>query len=92
MAVTEDQFPGAARNGADVVILGAGPAGLVLGNLLHQNGIDCVILERETRAHVCARARAGFLAANSVRILDRHGLAEGVHRRGKEHGTCEFRT
>ncbi|KUN03358.1 4-hydroxybenzoate 3-monooxygenase [Streptomyces yokosukanensis] len=75
-----------------MVILGAGPAGLVLGNLLHRSGIDCVVLERAGRAHVQTRARAGFLAANTVRILDRHGLAEGLHRRGRAHGTCEFRT
>ncbi|MGY0230920.1 4-hydroxybenzoate 3-monooxygenase [Longispora urticae] len=77
---------------ADVVILGAGPAGLVLGNLLHRAGVDCVILERGTRADVQTRARAGFLAANTVRILDRHGLAEGLHRAGREHSRCEFRT
>ncbi|MEU3752656.1 4-hydroxybenzoate 3-monooxygenase [Streptomyces olivoreticuli] len=77
---------------ADVVVLGAGPAGLVLGNLLQENGIDCVVLERASRGHIQSRARAGFLAANTVRILDRHGLAEGLHRRGQPHGTCEFRT
>jgi p-hydroxybenzoate 3-monooxygenase len=82
----------AAREAADVVVLGAGPAGLVLGNLLRDAGIDCVVLERGTREHVQTRARAGFLAANTVRILDRHGLAEGLHRRGQEHDTCEFRT
>ncbi|MFJ5264964.1 4-hydroxybenzoate 3-monooxygenase [Streptomyces sp. NPDC088387] len=75
-----------------MVVLGAGPAGLVLGNLLLESGIDCVILERASRAHVETRARAGFLAANTVRILDRHGLAEGLHRRGQKHGACEFRT
>ncbi|MEU5537365.1 4-hydroxybenzoate 3-monooxygenase [Streptomyces sp. NPDC020362] len=75
-----------------MVILGAGPAGLVLGNLLHRGGIDCVVLERADRAHIQTRARAGFLAANTVRILGRHGLAEGLHRRGLAHSTCEFRT
>lgn len=75
-----------------MIILGAGPAGLVLGNLLHASGIDCVILERAGRAHIQTRARAGFLAANTVRLLDRHGLAEGLHRHGHEHSTCEFRT
>jgi p-hydroxybenzoate 3-monooxygenase len=89
--VTESQGR-AARDTADVVILGAGPAGLVLGNLLHGNGIDCVILERADRASVQTRARAGFLAANTVRILDRHGLARGLRRDGQEHHTCEFRT
>ncbi|MEV7601291.1 4-hydroxybenzoate 3-monooxygenase [Kitasatospora sp. NPDC089797] len=77
---------------ADVVILGAGPAGLTLGNLLHTAGIDCVVLERADPERVRTRARAGFLAANTVRVLDRHGLAEGLHRRGQPHGTCEFRT
>ncbi|WP_198655312.1 4-hydroxybenzoate 3-monooxygenase [Streptomyces geranii] len=80
------------RSTADVVILGAGPAGLVLGNLLQDSGVDCVVLERAERAHVQTRARAGFLAANTVRILERHGLAEGLRRRGQAHSTCEFRT
>ncbi|MEU6343449.1 4-hydroxybenzoate 3-monooxygenase [Streptomyces sp. NPDC046977] len=75
-----------------MVVLGAGPAGLVLGNLLHDSGIDCVVLERAERAHIQTRARAGFLAANTVRILERHGLAEGLRRRGQAHSTCEFRT
>ncbi|MEU9253751.1 4-hydroxybenzoate 3-monooxygenase [Streptomyces sp. NPDC048270] len=77
---------------ADVVVLGAGPAGLVLGNLLVAAGIDCVVLERADRSHIQTRARAGFLAPNTVRVLDRHGLAEGIHRHGRTHGTCEFRT
>ncbi|WP_406211441.1 4-hydroxybenzoate 3-monooxygenase [Kitasatospora sp. NBC_01560] len=75
-----------------MVILGAGPAGLLLGNLLHRNGVDCVVLERADRTRVETRARAGFLAANTVRILDRHGLAGGLHRHGRPHGVCEFRT
>lgn len=75
-----------------MVVLGAGPAGLVLGNLLQDSGIDCVLLERAERAHVQTRARAGFLAAHSVRILERHGLAEGLRRDGQAHSTCEFRT
>ncbi|MFD8204808.1 4-hydroxybenzoate 3-monooxygenase [Streptomyces sp. NPDC059695] len=90
--MTEDQNGLASRASADVVVLGAGPAGLVLGNLLVAAGIDCVVLERATRSHIRTRARAGFLAPNTVRILDRHGLADGLHRDGRSHGTCEFRT
>ncbi|MFG2935841.1 4-hydroxybenzoate 3-monooxygenase [Streptomyces sp. NPDC048282] len=75
-----------------VVILGAGPAGLVLGNLLLERGIDCVILERRSRAAVEGRARAGFLAAHSVRVLTEHGLAAGLLARGKTHTTCLFRS
>lgn len=81
-----------ADHATDVVVLGAGPAGLVLGNILVDRGIDCVVLERAERTHVQTRARAGFLAANTVRILKRHGLAEGLHRHGQIHSTCEFRT
>jgi p-hydroxybenzoate 3-monooxygenase len=88
----DDQSSAAARDAADVVILGAGPAGLVLGNLLLDGGIDCVVLERADREHVRTRARAGFLAANTVRILERHGLDKGLRNRGKQHDTCEFRT
>ena len=83
---------GAVRGTADVIIVGAGPAGLVLGNLLLARGIDCVILERAGRTQVQTRARAGFLAANTVRILERHGLAEGLRRGGRMHASCEFRT
>ncbi|MGW2396049.1 4-hydroxybenzoate 3-monooxygenase [Kitasatospora sp. NPDC001664] len=90
--MTESQIIPAVRNSADVLILGAGPAGLVLGNLLHAAGIDCVILERATPEQLAARSRAGYLAANTVRILERHGLAEGLRRRGREHALCEFRT
>ncbi|NUO42640.1 MAG: 4-hydroxybenzoate 3-monooxygenase [Streptomyces sp.] len=74
-----------------MVVLGAGPAGLVLGNLLQDSGVDCVVLERAGRAHLQARARAGFLAAHTVRILERHGLAEGLLRYGQAHSACEFR-
>ncbi|MFE5613547.1 4-hydroxybenzoate 3-monooxygenase [Streptomyces sp. NPDC056463] len=90
--MTESQYARSDQDSADVVILGAGPAGLVLGNLLLRSGIDCVVLERADRDHIQNRARAGFLAANTVRILERHGLDAGVRRRGHEHSVCEFRT
>ncbi|WP_409495658.1 4-hydroxybenzoate 3-monooxygenase [Amycolatopsis sp. cmx-11-12] len=79
------------KNDADVLIVGAGPAGLVLGNLLRAAGIDCLILERKSREQVENRARAGFLAANSVRVLDANGLADGLLRTGVQHDTCAFR-
>ncbi|MFI1457565.1 4-hydroxybenzoate 3-monooxygenase [Streptomyces roseus] len=90
--MTESQNSRASGESADVIVLGAGPAGLVLANLLHAAGIDCVLLERASRTHVQTRPRAGFLAPNTGRILDRHGLAGGLHRHGSRHGTCEFRT
>ncbi|MFC8276677.1 4-hydroxybenzoate 3-monooxygenase [Streptomyces sp. NPDC057271] len=90
--MTESQYARSGQDSADVVILGAGPAGLVLGNLLLRRGIDCAVLERAGRDHVENRARAGFLAANTVRILERNGLDGGLRRRGQEHSVCEFRT
>ncbi|WP_191891448.1 4-hydroxybenzoate 3-monooxygenase [Streptomyces griseoaurantiacus] len=74
-----------------VVIVGAGPAGLVLGNMLRAAGIDCVIVERQARAYVEQRGRAGFLAPASVRVLEEHGLASGLLAKGQSHGTCAFR-
>ncbi|MFC0436667.1 4-hydroxybenzoate 3-monooxygenase [Kutzneria buriramensis] len=76
---------------ATVLIVGAGPAGLVLGNLLRANGIDTLILERGSRERVQTRARAGFLGANSARVLTEHGLAAGMLRSGQSHDTCAFR-
>ena len=45
-----------------VVIVGGGPSGMLLGQLLHLNGIDTIVLERRTKAHVLSRIRAGILA------------------------------
>ncbi|MER5204246.1 4-hydroxybenzoate 3-monooxygenase [Streptomyces sp. NPDC002825] len=90
--MTESQHAWDRRESADVVILGAGPAGLVLANLLLRSGIDCVVLERADREHLLNRARAGYLAPHTARVLRRHGLDEGLRRRGQEHGVCEFRT
>ncbi|MGW2663831.1 FAD-dependent monooxygenase [Nocardia tengchongensis] len=75
----------------EVVVLGAGPAGLVLANLLGAAGIACVVLERQSRRWVENRSRAGFLAPDAVAVLRTHGLAAGLDRRGHDHDVCEFR-
>ncbi|GAA4876641.1 4-hydroxybenzoate 3-monooxygenase [Kitasatospora terrestris] len=75
-----------------VLIIGAGPAGLVLGNLLLAAGVECVVVERRSRAYVEQRARAGFLASDTVRTLSRHGLADGLLAGGQTHDVCQFRT
>ncbi|MFF2774248.1 4-hydroxybenzoate 3-monooxygenase [Streptomyces sp. NPDC058052] len=75
-----------------MVIMGGGPAGLVLGNILLRHGVDCVVLECASRHTVENRARAGFLVPHTVRVLERNGLGDGVRRQGREHGVCEFRT
>lgn len=74
-----------------VLIAGAGPAGLVLGNLLRAEGIDTLIVERASREQVQTRARAGFLAPFSARVLTQHGLGAGMIHKGRSHGVCAFR-
>lgn len=74
-----------------VGIIGAGPAGLMLANLLQQAGVPCVILERASRSYVEQRARAGLLEHRSVALLARHGLADRLLATAERHGTCELR-
>ena len=58
-----------------VAIIGAGPAGLLLGQLLHAYGIDNVILERQTPDYVLGRIRAGLLEEGTVALLDKSASA-----------------
>ena len=53
-----------------VVIIGAGPSGLLLGQLLHRAGIDAVILERQSADYVLGRIRAGVLEQVTTDLLD----------------------
>ncbi len=69
----------------DVVIVGAGPAGSLLGHLLARAGVGCVILERQTRAHVLDRVRAGVLEWHSVEILRAAGLGHRLDAEGAAH-------
>jgi len=59
-----------------VVVVGAGVAGLTVGNFLRRNGIDCIVLERRSREYVEARQRAGTLDTRGVRLFREWGLAE----------------
>lgn len=68
-----------------VVIVGSGPAGLLLGQLLTNAGIDNVILERASKAHVLERIRAGVLEEGTVSILEEAGAADRLHREGLPH-------
>jgi p-hydroxybenzoate 3-monooxygenase len=69
----------------EVAIVGAGPAGLLLGQLLTGAGIDNVILERSTADHVLSRIRAGVLEQGTVGLLEDVGCAERLHREGLRH-------
>ena len=68
-----------------VGIIGAGPAGLLLGRILQQHGIDTVILERRSREYVRARLRAGVLEQGTVDTLREYGVAERLDREGMPH-------
>ncbi len=76
---------------ATVGIVGAGPAGLLLGRLLRQAGIDCVILESRDRAYVEARQRAGILEQGTVQVLRACGAGERMDREGLVHHGIELR-
>lgn len=68
-----------------VVIIGGGPSGLLLGQLLHRQGIDSVLLERHSREYVLARIRAGVLETGLVDLLREAGVGERMDREGLEH-------
>ena len=68
-----------------VGIIGSGPAGLLLSQLLHKQGIDSVILEKHSRAHVEGRIRAGILEQGTVDMLDEAGVGERLHEEGLIH-------
>lgn len=68
-----------------VVIIGSGPAGLLLGQLLTNAGIDNVILERASKAHVLSRIRAGVLEEGTAALLDEAGVGTRMRREGLPH-------
>src|SRR3974390_1050954 len=68
-----------------VAIIGAGPSGLLLGQLLHKHGIDNVILERQTGEYVLGRARAGVIEQVTIDLLDEAGVGARMHADGLVH-------
>jgi len=73
-----------------VAIIGAGPAGLLLGALLHRAGVDTVIVEQRSPEYVLARIRAGVLEQTTVALLDQAGVAARLHAEGLLHGGIEL--
>lgn len=69
-----------------VVIIGGGPSGLLLSQLLHVRGIDSVVLERKTRDYVLSRIRAGVLERGLLDLMREAGIAERMEREGHPHG------
>jgi len=73
-----------------IAIIGAGPAGLLLGQLLHLYGIDNVILERQTPDYVLGRIRAGLLEEGTVALLAEVGAGARAHAEGLVHDGIEL--
>ncbi|HUG25369.1 4-hydroxybenzoate 3-monooxygenase [Piscinibacter sp.] len=73
-----------------VAIVGAGPAGLLLGALLHRAGIDAVIVEQRSAPYVLGRIRAGVLERTTVDLLEEAGVAGRLRREGLPHDGTEL--
>ena len=65
-----------------VAIVGAGPAGLMLGHLLRAEGIECIVIERQSPDYVLSRIRAGVLEQVTVGVMERLGLDARLKREG----------
>jgi p-hydroxybenzoate 3-monooxygenase len=74
-----------------VGIIGAGPAGLMLAQILHLQGIESVIIERSAREHVRARLRAGVLEQGTVEMMREFGVGERVGTQGLKQRAIDFR-
>jgi p-hydroxybenzoate 3-monooxygenase len=73
-----------------VAIIGAGPSGLLLGQLLHRKGIDTIILENRTADYVLGRIRAGVIEQGMVALLEEAGVAGRLHSEGLVHDGTEI--
>ncbi|MBK9116199.1 MAG: 4-hydroxybenzoate 3-monooxygenase [Betaproteobacteria bacterium] len=73
-----------------VAIVGAGPSGLLLGQLLHKAGIDNVILEQRSGDYVLSRIRAGVLEQVCIDLMDEAGVGARMHKEGLVHGGIEL--
>ena len=73
-----------------VAIIGAGPAGLLLGQLLYKSGIDAVIIEQRSPDYVLGRIRAGVLEQVSMDLLDQAGVGARAQAEGLPHDGIEL--
>ena len=73
-----------------VAIIGAGPAGLLLGQLLHKSGVDAVIIEQRSPDYVLGRIRAGVLEKVCMDLLDQAGVSARAHADGLPHDGIEL--
>ena len=68
-----------------VCIIGGGPSGLLLGQLLHSIGVDAVVLERQTQEYVLSRIRAGVLEVGFQNLMRQVGVGARMDREGHVH-------
>ena len=80
----------AAPHRTQVAIVGAGPSGLLLGQLLHKAGIDNVIVERQNGDYILGRIRAGVLEQTTADLLDEAGVGARMHAEGLVHDGFEL--
>jgi p-hydroxybenzoate 3-monooxygenase len=73
-----------------IAVIGAGPAGLLLSQLLYRAGLDTIVLERRSRDYVLGRIRAGVLEQGSVELLDQAGVGRRLHAEGLVHKGIEI--
>jgi p-hydroxybenzoate 3-monooxygenase len=73
-----------------IAIIGAGPSGLLLAQLLNRHGIDSVVLEQRSREYVEARIRAGLLEQGTVDLLGEAGVGQRLNREGIVHDGVEL--
>ncbi len=73
-----------------VAIIGAGPSGLLLGQLLHKAGVDAIIIERQSPDYVLGRIRAGILEQTTVDMLHEAGVGAGVGAEGVVHHSIDL--
>jgi p-hydroxybenzoate 3-monooxygenase len=73
-----------------IAIIGAGPSGLLLGQLLHKHGIDNIILENRTAEYVLGRIRAGVIEQGMVGLMEEAGVAARLHKEGLVHDGVEI--
>lgn len=73
------------KHKTQVAIIGAGPSGLLLGQLLHKAGVEAIVIERQTGEYVLSRIRAGVLEQVSMDLLEEAGVGARMHKEGLIH-------
>ncbi|MDB5818755.1 MAG: pobA [Rhizobacter sp.] len=73
-----------------VAIIGGGPAGLLLGQLLHRAGVEAIVIEQRSGEYVLGRIRAGVLEQGTCDLLDEAGVGARMHAEGLVHGGIEL--